>query len=169
MVYRMTMFPVKRLMAVVSITGRLRRSPCAHGTARMYGTVQADLHDVGYTLSRPTASRVAPHTREPACFHYIDVAELIMDKPWRVIRSPDSYSKPSRKAPLRMYVRGMECGERQRDLKSVGGGRHEQFERRVLGASWAHLWGHSGPLCHALSSSSSSSWTSMHRRRATRQ
>ena len=30
------------------------------------------------------------------------------------------------------------------------------------------LWGHSGPLCHALSlSSSSSSWTSMHRRRAT--
>jgi len=30
-------------------------------------------------------------------------------------------------------------------------------------------WGHSGPLCHALSSSSSSSWTSMRRRRATRQ
>ena len=31
------------------------------------------------------------------------------------------------------------------------------------------LWGHSGPLCHALSllSSSSSSWTSMRRRRAT--
>ena len=31
------------------------------------------------------------------------------------------------------------------------------------------LWGHSGPLCHALSlsSSSSSSWTSMCRRRAT--
>ena len=33
-------------------------------------------------------------------------------------------------------------------------------------------WGHSGPLCHALSLSSSSSsslWTSMRRRRATRQ
>jgi len=39
--------------------------------------------------------------------------------------------------------------------------------------NWAHLWGHSGPLCHALSLSSSSSsssswsWTSMRRRRAT--
>ena len=28
-------------------------------------------------------------------------------------------------------------------------------------------WGHSGPLCHALSLLSSSSWTSMRRRRAT--
>ena len=28
-------------------------------------------------------------------------------------------------------------------------------------------WGHSGPLCHALSLSSLSSWTSMRRRRAT--
>ena len=28
-------------------------------------------------------------------------------------------------------------------------------------------WGHSGPLCHALSLSSLASWTSMHRRRAT--
>jgi len=31
------------------------------------------------------------------------------------------------------------------------------------------LWGHSGPLCHALSLSLSLSWTSMRRRRATRQ
>jgi len=30
-------------------------------------------------------------------------------------------------------------------------------------------WGHSGPLCHALSLSSSSSWTSMRKRCATRQ
>jgi len=29
------------------------------------------------------------------------------------------------------------------------------------------LWGHSGPLCHALSSLTSSLWTSMRRRRAT--
>ena len=36
------------------------------------------------------------------------------------------------------------------------------------GYGWAHiLWGHSGPLCHALSLLSSLSWTSMHRRRAT--
>ena len=28
-------------------------------------------------------------------------------------------------------------------------------------------WGHSGPLCHALSLSSALSWPSMHRRRAT--
>jgi len=34
---------------------------------------------------------------------------------------------------------------------------------------WAYPWGHSGPLCHALSLSSSlsMSWTSMRRRRAT--
>jgi len=40
-------------------------------------------------------------------------------------------------------------------------------------ACWAILWGHSGPLCHALSLLSSSSslsmllWTSMRKRRAT--
>jgi len=32
------------------------------------------------------------------------------------------------------------------------------------GRHWAHSWGHSGPLCHALSLSS---WTSMRRWRAT--
>jgi len=35
---------------------------------------------------------------------------------------------------------------------------------RVIGPI---LWGHSGPLCHALSLSLSSLWTSMRRRRAT--
>ena len=47
--------------------------------------------------------------------------------------------------------------------------RHERLvEIRVFGPI---LWGHSGPLCHSLSLSSSSSllWTSMRRRRATRQ
>ena len=42
--------------------------------------------------------------------------------------------------------------------------------QRMLSHSWNNIiapipWGHSGPLCHALSSSSSS-WTSMRRRRA---
>jgi len=46
----------------------------------------------------------------------------------------------------------------------------------VICVCWAHLgpfhgtiipWGHSGPVCHALSLSSLASWTSMCRRRAT--
>jgi len=55
---------------------------------------------------------------------------------------------------------------------------NESFLSRDVGAKYAvhHCligpipWGHSGPLCHALSlsSSSSSSWTSMRSRRATR-
>jgi len=43
------------------------------------------------------------------------------------------------------------------------------FTRQYLFIYWDHPWGHSGPLCHALSLSSLllSSWTSMRRRRAT--
>ena len=51
---------------------------------------------------------------------------------------------------------------------------HLQGDKLSAAKAWNELaligpiqWGHSGPLCHALSLSSLASWTSMRRRRAT--